>query len=670
MLNNKVNSKPISIRNFIVNDSFWKEKMDLVRKEVIPYQWEILNDRIEGANPSYCMRNFEMAGKLNRNEIEMPKADEVDKNFRGVEVWPEDKDNLQDAFYGFVFQDSDFYKWIEAVAYTLATNKDEKLEEIADKAIDIVCEAQLENGYLDTFYIIGRMDRIFTDLRFNHELYCFGHLLEGAVAYYEATGKDKLLKASIKYADFIYDKFGYGEGKCKGYPGHEIAEMALIRLYEVTKEKRYLELSSYFISQRGQKPNYFDIELGIEEDGKERHQYHQAHKPVVEQDEAVGHAVRAVYLYSGMVDNVKYTGEQKLWSACEKLWNSTVNKQMYITGAIGSTSIGEAFSFQYDLPNDLAYAETCASIGLIFWARRMLEVNVDSKYSDVIERALYNTVLSGMALDGKSFFYVNPLEVNPEACEKDERKHHVKAVRQKWFGCACCPPNVARLLSSLSTYAYGENENSIFVHLHIGGTLKKEINGVECEFEIKSNIPWSGEIEFVSKNKIDKEFTVALRVPSWAKDFDIPNNPTKECFIKNGYLYIKGLWEEGESISLNFEMSARLIMSNSNVRENIGKVAVVRGPIVYCLEEYDNGNNLHKIELHGETSFKDLEVEICGEKFGSIVVEGRRIVSDLENSLYSEYKQNKYEDTNLVLIPYFTWANRGENEMQVWTKVY
>ncbi len=670
MLSKRVESKPISIRDFKVKDSFWNEKMELVRKEVIPYQWEILNDRVEGANPSYCMRNFEMAGKLNRNEIEMPRPESVNNNLRGIEVWPEDKNNLQNMFYGFVFQDSDFYKWIEAVAYSLAVTKDEKLEAIADKAIDTVCEAQLENGYLHTFYIIGRMDKIFTNLRDNHELYCFGHLLEGAVAYYEATGKDKLLKASIRYADYICDKFGYGDDKCKGYPGHEIAEMALIRLYEVTKDEKYLELSSYFVSQRGQKPYYFDKEFDIKDDGEERYQYHQAHRPVTEQEEAVGHSVRAVYLYSGMVDIVKYKEDQKLWEACERLWDSVANKQMYVTGAIGSSSIGEAFSFHYDLPNDSAYAETCASIGLIFWARRMLEVKVDSKYSDVIERALYNTVLSGMALDGKSFFYVNPLEVNPEACSKDQRKRHVKTVRQKWFGCACCPPNIARLLSSISTYAYGENDNSLFVHLYIGGNITKAISGIKNEFEIKSNFPWSGDVEFISKNKIDSEFTVAFRVPNWAKGFEIPNIQNKNCYIKDGYLYIQGLWKEGESIKLSFDMSPRLIMSNNNVRENIGKVAVVKGPIVYCLEERDNGNNLHNVEINGNMNFREYELEICGQKFNSIEIDGRKISTVIENKLYDEYKPNKYEDSKLVFVPYFTWANRGENEMQVWVNVY
>lgn len=323
---------------------------------------------------------------------------------------------------------------------------DPELEKTADAAIDIVCAAQQEDGYLDTYYILNGKDKIFTDLKDHHELYCLGHLIEGAVAYYQATGKDKLLKAAMGYADYTAECFGPEEGKCKGYPGHEIAEMALVRLYEATGDEKYLSLARFFVDERGSRPYYFDKEhpecVGNSPDGL-RYAYNQAHVPVREQEEAVGHAVRAVYLYAGMTDIARITQDEPLYSACEKLWDNMVSRKMYITGGIGGTHLGEAFSFDYDLPNDTAYAETCAAIGLVFVARRMLEIRPVSGYADVMERALYNCVLSGMALDGRSFFYVNPLEVNPEACHKDERKAHVKPVRQKWFGCACCPPNLA-----------------------------------------------------------------------------------------------------------------------------------------------------------------------------------------------------------------------------------
>ena len=402
-------SKPISLKRIQLDDGFWKPEMELVRTEVIPYQWETLNDRVPEAAPSYCMHNFKVAGRMNKEKREQgSKYQEPTYTFRGFEALPDDPRHPDDdKFYGFVFQDSDFSKWIEAVAYSLTQHPDPELEKIADGAIDIVCAAQLENGYLDTYYIINGMDKMFTNLKDHHELYCFGHLTEGAVAYYQATGKDKLLKAAMRFADFIASYFGTEEGKCKGYPGHEIAEMALVRLYEVTGDEKYKKLAEYFVNQRGTQPYYFDSEGKVTEKEKKtkiRYQYYQSHLPVREQTTAMGHAVRAVYLYSGMADVARLTGDDSLYQACETLWNNITTKQMYVTGGIGQTHHGEAFTFDYDMPNDTIYAETCASIGLVFFARRMLEMNPDSKYADVMELALHNGVLSGMALDGKSFF--------------------------------------------------------------------------------------------------------------------------------------------------------------------------------------------------------------------------------------------------------------------------
>ena len=549
-------SKPLSLRAMQITDHFWKNEMELVRKEVIPYQWDALNDRVEGAAPSFCMRNFKIAGKLNQEKREKGAAFEAPVyTFRGFEALPEDPEHLEDRFYGFVFQDSDFSKWIEAVGYSLTQHPDAELEKIADEAIDIVCAAQQEDGYLDTYYIINGRDKTFSDLRDHHELYCFGHMAEGAVAYYQATGKDKLLKAVERFADYIADFFGEEEGKCKGYPGHEIAEMALVRLYEVTKNDKYLKLAQFFVDERGKRPYYFDKEhpeaivRGKEDDL--RYQYNQAHLPVREQEEAVGHSVRAVYLYSGMADVARLTGDDKLYEACEKLWDSMVNEKMYITGGIGGTHLGESFSFPYDLPNDTAYAETCASIGLVFFARRMLEIKPDSKYADVMERALYNGVLSGMALDGKSFFYVNPLEVNPEACHKDERKFHVKPVRQKWFGCACCPPNLARILSSIGSYAYTETEDTLFVHLYMGSTLEKTVGDRTADICVESELPWDGKVSIKVRAK-DTDFVLALRIPDWCDSYELKGCKQDEMQEKDGYLYIKKQWEEEETLELTF----------------------------------------------------------------------------------------------------------------------
>ncbi len=702
---------PLSLKSLKITDSFWKKEMELVRKEVIPYQWEALNDRIKDAAPSYCLHNFKVAGKLNREKHRLGKAYEEPKyTFRGFESLPKDPEHLEDQFYGFVFQDSDFFKWIEAVAYSLTQCPDPELEKIADGAIELICAAQQDDGYLDTYYIINGKDKIFTNLKDHHELYCFGHLTEGAVAYYQATGKDRMLKAAERFADYIADYFGEEEGKCKGYPGHEIAEMALVRLYEVTGEERYLHLSEFFINQRGTKPYYFDAEqklkLTEKEKGELRYEYHQAHLPVRQQEEAVGHAVRAVYLYSGMADIARITGDAELYAACERLWNNIVNQKMYITGGIGSTHLGEAFSFPYDLPNDTAYAETCASIGLVFFARRMLEIAPKAKYADVMERALYNGILSGMALDGKSFFYVNPLEVNPESCHKDERKFHVKPVRQKWFGCACCPPNLARLLGSIGSYAYTENEDTLFVHLYMGSVLAKRVKEQDVAVQIQSEFPWNGKVQITVRAK-DTGFKLALRVPGFCDSFTLQydgqtiHGITKDVRklsaaaperwldskeksrekkypdrieSKDGYLYISGFTQEEETITLDFPMEPQWIAANPAVREDAGRAALQRGPVVYCLEEKDNGADLQLLSVDPTKQAVSFRMKIQEEEVIALKAQGLRTIPDSSvtegqnQSLYAEYHVPETESIELVYVPYYTWANRGENEMQVWTR--
>lgn len=683
-------SSPLSLRNVQITDTFWKKEMELVRTEVIPYQWAALNDQVEGAAPSFCMHNFKAAGKLNKEKKELGTAfEEPVYTFRGFEALPEDPKHLDDKFYGFVFQDSDFYKWIEAVGYSLTQHPDPQLEAIADGAIDIVCAAQQEDGYLDTYYILNGKDRIFTNLRDHHELYCLGHLLEGAVAYYQATGKDKLLKAASRYADYVADYFGPEEGKCKGYPGHEIAEMALVRLYETTQDSKYLDLAKYFIDERGKQPYYFDKEHPEEVKKNPnglRYAYNQAHLPVREQDEAVGHAVRAVYLYSGMADIARLTEDDTLFDACKRLWDNMVQKKLYITGGIGGTHMGEAFSFNYDLPNDTAYAETCASIGLVFFARRMLEIYPDVQYADVMEQALYNTVLAGMALDGKSFFYVNPLEVLPEACHKDERKFHVKPVRQKWFGCACCPPNLARTLSSVSSYAFTETEDTLFVHLYIGSELRKNVNGTDVSVHMTSEFPWNGKVT-LQADSADTPFTLALRIPGWCTSYQVSllgaaHNPisgseaitgldASEYTIKDGYLYITRKWKESETLTLDFPMEIQVWNANPNVREDIGRAAVTRGPITYCLEEVDNGSDLHLITLDWNAPAQVRDFTVCGEPVKEILMQGFKEDKEKEapQRLYRPVQTAEKSPVTLRFIPYYTWANRGENEMSVWVRV-
>ena len=686
---------PANINNVTITDSFWSEIMETVRTKVIPYQWEALNDRIEDAEPSYCMKNFAIAGR-----ITMKAAEGIME--RGEE----------DKFQGYVFQDSDFAKWIEAVGYTLMNYKDEELERIADGAISIVCSAQQPDGYLDTYYIINGLEGRFTNLRDNHELYCLGHLMEGAIAYYKATGKDKLLKAVMKYADLVDKTFGPEPEKLKGYPGHEILEMALVRLYEVTKEDRYLKLAKYFVDERGKQPLYF-----VEEEMKNnlppyywrdsifKYQYQQAGKPIRDQEVAEGHAVRAVYLYAGMADVARFTGDEELMATCERLWNNITTKQMYITGGIGASSYGEAFTYDYDLPNDTVYAETCASIGLAFFANRMLRNNPNAKYADVCEKALYNGIISGMSLDGTKFFYVNPLEVIPEASEKDQLHRHVRVERQKWFGCACCPPNLARILSSLGQYAYGESENEVFLHLFMSGSYKTIINGQKLSLNVQTEYPWKNKVSVVvlfdpeitsdstdtavlkaSTNSVDKtesinsvtstastnanpQFTLAIRIPGWCKEstFSISGESITPD-IKDGYAYFNRAWANGDQIVFEMAMPVELISANPRVRENIGKVAVMRGPIVYCLEEADNGNELHKIYLDSDSEF---ETEYNENLLGGVVTLrcNGYLLDDsawAENSLYQSNPVLLYQAKPLTWIPYYTWANRTPGEMIVW----
>ena len=639
-MNTRVFSNHISLNKIKINDPFWNKKTELVRREVIPYQYEALHDRIEGAEKSYAIENFIKAGKT------VAKI----RNNEAIEVYPTDKwhysdDNCdENAFHGWVFQDSDVYKWLEAVGFSLSNQPDAELEAKADEIIDLVCNAQLENGYLDTLYIINNRNNIFENLKDFHELYCFGHLAEAAVSYYNSTGKRKLLDAACRFADLICETFG--EDKIKGYPGHEIAEMALVKLYDVTEDKKYLDAAGFFINERGKKPYYYDIVLG-KKTVYDNYHYNQAHCEPKHQHEAIGHAVRGVYLYSGMADVAKRFCDDELYTACKKLSDNIINKKMYITGGIGATVDGEAFSFDYDLPNDLAYSETCASIGLIFFVRRMLEIAPDADIADAAEKALYNTVLSGMAEDGKSFFYVNPLEVLPEASHKDSRKRHIKPVRQKWFGCACCPPNLARLISSIGEYCFAENESTLFIHQYIGSDIKTD----KADIKIFSTYSQNGKVKITVAPK--NSFTLSLRIPKWCTNYTFSHS----CELKEGYAYFE-ICKETE-ISAEFEVKPKIIKCSNRVRANTGKAAVIKGPFVYCVEEADNGKNLQLLKICKEPDFK-----IEGD---AMIANGFR---EKESSvLYEEWKEPEYERVKIKFVPYYKWGNRGENEMSVYISI-
>lgn len=624
-----------SLKRCRVEDGFWTPIQELITDTVIPYQEKILKDQVPGAAKSHAIENFRIAAKESKGQ-----------------------------FYGMVFQDSDVAKWLEAVAYSLERKPDAKLEARADEIIDLIEKAQQPDGYLNTYFTIKEPEHRWQNLLECHELYCAGHMMEAAVAYYEATGKDKLLKVMCRMADHIDSRFG--KGKTEGIPGHEEIELALLRLYRATGEERYKQLSAYFINQRGKNPHFFEEEaarrdwnlLGMNPKDTE---YNQSYAPVRDQKEAVGHSVRAMYLYTAMADLAAETGDKDLYQACRVLFESTTQRRMYVTGGIGSSVHGEAFTQDFDLPNDTAYAETCASIGLVFFARKMLALETKGEYADVMERCLYNGILSGMQKDGSRFFYVNPLEVVPGLSGKwPEYKHDLPA-RPKWYACACCPPNLARLVESLGEYAWGENQTTVFSHLYLGGSYTAQDGTV---IKSKSAYPWKGRISY-EVNPGDSFTTLAIHIPAWCKEFTLEVNGKELAIpLKDGYCYLKRDWEKGDKVSLSFSIKPRRVYADPRVREDSGKVCLMRGPLVYCLEAVDNGKGLCRLQLPRSVAI--VTAHDKDEDIGSFV--SLRFTGLKEKNFKHLYEDHppETEPVPVKAVPYFLWANRKQGAMRVW----
>lgn len=636
-----------NLRQVRIQDRFWKPRQNLVRDVMLPYQYAVMNDEVPGAEPSHALENFRIAAGLAQGE-----------------------------FYGMVFQDSDVYKWLEAAAYILAKEDHPELEKTADQVIDLIAAAQQPDGYLNTYFTVAEPEGRWRNLREEHELYCAGHLIEAAVAYYEATGKGKVLDVACRFADYISQIFGTEQGQKRGYPGHEGLELALVKLYRVTDNRKYLELSKYFVDERGRQPHYFEQEAIARGDrhvtthgGRWDSRYNQSHLPVREQKEAVGHAVRAMYLYAALADLARYTRDESLHKICEALWEDVVNRKMYITGGIGSSSYGEAFTIPYDLPNDTSYTETCAAIGLVFWASRMLNLDPNGAYADVMETALYNGVLSGMALDGKSFFYVNPLEVWPAAAEHRYDQRHVKTTRQGWFRCACCPPNLARLLASLEQYIFSYHEDSIYLHLYMSSVLNIAGEADGISIEVATGYPWDGQVELTVDVAQPREFTLALRIPGWCQTPSATVNGEQlelAAIMGRGYAKVNRLWQSGDKITLDFPMPVIRLAAHPQVRENAGRVALQRGPLVYCLEEADNGPVLTDIVLPLEPEFQTtFDPELLG---GVVTIEAEAYRSaDDDQRLYRPFSA-ALRKVRIKAIPYYAWNNRGVGEMLVWIR--
>lgn len=633
----------IPLKNIRIEDSFWSRYIRLVRESTIPYQWEILNDRVEDTGPSHCIENFRIA------------AGESEGSFQGV-----------------VFRDSDVAKWLEAVAYTLETYPDPELEALADETIELIGRAQQPDGYLNTYFTVAAPEGRWTNLREGHEFYTAGHFIEAAVAYHQATGKRRLLDIMSKFADLACSLFLGEDPSLDGYPGHPEVELALVKLYRETGVTRYLDLARYFIDRRGESPDCFLEErkrdswkLIFPEFGEYDPRYAQNHIPVRRQETAEGHAVRAVYLYCAMADIAEETGDEALLEACRRLWDNIVQKRMYLNGGIGSSGYLERFTTDYDLPMDRCYCETCASVGLARFGLRMAQITGEVRYMDGVERALYNTITAGIALDGKSFFYVNPLEVWPPACMANTSLAHVKPVRQKWFDVPCCPTNIARTLASLGRYIYFVRDERLYVNLFVANESDIPMKEGTVHIRLSGRFPWEDRVEMsiVSPSSV----TLAVRIPGYAKgySFTIDGCPL-DCEPQDGYVLLP--LEAGESIvSVTLDIPPHLVYVHEQVRASAGQAAVMRGPLLYCMEETDNDGPLSSLLIDANTTFS----EIWTEELGGVVLlqaKGWREKSPETDTLYRNEAPVR-EEASLRFLPYCVWDNRTPGEMRTFVRV-
>ncbi len=631
-----------------IDGGFWRDYQSLVREKVIPYQWKAMNDEIPGAPKSHSVENFRIAAGVAHGTYE-----------------------------GMVFQDSDLSKWLEAAGYVLGQGLpgNEALRAWAEEAIDLIARAQQPDGYVNTYFTVKEPGRKWKNLREAHELYCAGHLIEAGVAFHRGTGNQKILEIVRRLADLIDARFGVEKGKIRGYPGHEEVELALVKLYRLTGERRYLERARYFIDERGRAPHFFDQEAA-EPDfasifGLKPLGYHQAHVPVREQADATGHAVRAMYLYTAMADLVLEGGDGTLLAACDRLWESTTARHMYVTGGVGSSAHLESFSADFDLPNDTAYAETCAAIGLFFFASRMARIHDHGRYADVMERALYNGIISGLALDGESYFYVNPLEVVPDVCDSNGTYRRVKYRRQPWYGCACCPPNIARTLASLGEYLYHLHGDTLYVDLYHEGVCTFTAGGREVTLRQSTTYPWAESIVFELESDAG-DLTLALRIPSWCRQAAVRLNgeSARPAAPGDGYARVRRAWKKGDKLELTLQMNVERIHADPRVRADYGKVAIQRGPVVYCLEQVDNGPDLYSVSLPADAKLETVNrPDLLG---GVVVIAGRgtaRSASRPAGALYqSGSSDDSVEERRLLFIPYYAWANRAPGEMIIWMR--
>ena len=572
-----------------INDNFWSPRLSKHVSATLP----VCIDQIE--NQTGRIRNFENAAKG------------------------------EGEHSGIFFDDSDVYKALEGMAYSLINNPDPELEKKADEWIDKFAAAQQPDGYINTFYTLTGLDKRWTNMD-KHEMYCAGHMIEAGVAYYQATGKRKLLDVCIRMTDHMMSQFG--PGKRHWVPGHEEIELALVKLYQTTQEQKYLDFAYWLLEERG----HGHGTMGDE--GKWNPVYYQDIVPVRQLTDISGHAVRCMYLYCGMADVAALKNDTGYIAAMDRLWDDVVHRIMYITGGIGSSRDNEGFTEDYDLPNLDAYCETCASVGMVLWNQRMNQLTGDSKYIDVLERSLYNGALAGISLGGDRFFYVNPLESKGD--------HH----RQEWYGCACCPSQLSRFLPSIGNYIYASSDDALWVNLYIGNTGQIRIGETDILLTQETDYPWDGSVKLTISTSQPLEKEIRLRIPDWCKTYDLSINGKRINVPKEkGYAVIKD-WKSQDVIALDMDMPVEIVAADPHVKENFDKRAIQRGPLVYCMEEIDNPVYFDQIQLSPSTTFQTA------------------FASDILNGIKTIKTNGRAQSA--TFIPYYAWDNRKAGKMRVW----
>lgn len=600
-----------------ISDKFWAPRCETNRKVSIPHN----------------LAELEKAGNLNNFKLAV--------------------ENKHDSYKGPVFMDSDVYKVLEAASFSLATHPNPALDKQVDDLIAIIAKAQMADGYIDTYYEVNMPDQRWTNLRDNHEMYCAGHMIEAAVAHFQATGKHNFLDVATKCADNIDRIFGSDPGKRMGYPGHPELELALIKLWRATGNERYFKLAQFFVENRGS--GFFAKEPNNADERTNDLTYWLDNKPLKDQTSIIGHAVRAAYLLSGATDVAGVTNDNDLLNAIHKIWRNTVEKRMFVTGGIGPSSSNEGFTIDYDLPTFSAYQESCASIAMAMWNQRLALLYGDAKYADYVEKALYNGVLAGISLKGDKFFYSNPLASSGE-------RH-----RTPWFECACCPPNLIRTLASVGGYAYATSDDGVCVNLYIQGTAECSIGKNEIKMNVTTDYPWDGAVKISPIVKAPASFKIMLRVPGWCKGASVKLNgkAVSKPQIKSGYIVLNKNWTSNDVIDLDLPMPVRKIQGNPQISSTSGMIALQRGPIVYCLEGCDQKVPVSSISIPMDSDLKAArQPNLLG---GVVTISGIGKATEMNNWAGALYKEAPLPaQVKFTAVPYYAWDNRTSGEMQVW----